>query len=45
MNSLSDKDRIQDLLEIILAAKTDSLDVLDLLLKAVMVIERDKGEN
>ena len=42
MNTLSDRDRIKQLAEIILAAKTDSLDVLDLLLKAVMVIEREK---
>ena len=39
MNSLSDKDRIQELLEIILAAKTDSIDVLDNLLKCVIIIE------
>ena len=40
---LSDYDRIQEVLELLLAAKTDSLDVLDFLLKALAVIENEKG--
>ena len=42
MNNLSDKDRIHEVLLILLAAKTDSLDVLDYILKALAVVENEK---
>ena len=44
MNQLSEKDRIKQLAEIILKSDTESFDVLDYLLKAVILIGIEKPE-
>ena len=45
MNTLSDRDRIKQLAEIILASNSESIDAIEYLLKAVEVIKNDYNGN